>query len=158
MYLSSPCRIFALQNCRGGRPRPPSDFDTFCRADVGISLYKLTAIGFTAAVGTKICGAVPAAAAFPRLYGSFSTAFGTEIGTVFLSAYAAPLLTVPRRSSLVFSSHAEKRLAVCHILQAHNGKSEYKHTFHLTAETLYSLLSDRYRRIPILSMKLPKVL
>ena len=63
--------------------------------------------GFRAAVGAEIGGAVPAAAAFPRLHGSFHAAFGTEIGTVFLSAYTAPFVAVPHRSSFILGSHVE---------------------------------------------------
>ena len=71
---------------------------------------------FTAAVGAVIGTAILAATAFPRLYGSFSSTFRTESSIVLYSADTAPFAAVPTWDSVVFSSHAEKSFAVCHIL------------------------------------------
>lgn len=145
-------------SCRGGRLTGARKY--LCHFIRASGTRPYSSRSFTSAVRAEIAGALPAAAAFPRLYGRFHAAFGTEIGTVFRSAYTAPFLAVPHGNSLVLRSHAEKRFAVGHILQAHNGKTEYKHKRHLIAiaATLYSQLSCIFRRIPILSMISPRVL
>ena len=67
-------------------------------------------------VGAVIGTAILAATAFPRLYRSFSSTFGTEFSVVLHSADAAPFIAVPARNDVVFGSHTEKSFAVCHIL------------------------------------------
>ena len=93
--------------------------------------YKLTATGFSAAVRAEIGITFPAAGAFPRFYGSFCTAVGTEFSIVFFSAGTEPFVSVPFAGCFLLGSHAEKLCAVGHVLKSHNGETINKHILHL---------------------------
>lgn len=138
--LSSTCRNFARQNsaisyhlafvragpartsdkkriyaCARKAPLQRQNFRSSAAADTSIP-HSGSNRCFTAAVRAEIGTAILAAAAFPRLYGSFCSAFRTEFSVVLHSADAAPFITVPARNGIVFGSHAKKSFAVCHIL------------------------------------------